>query len=171
MTAEEKTKFMTGMFQGATFENSQVIGIAESGSTIIFKKEGKEESHPHFPLHSNKDEGLRLFDGLTDKSFMQGHQDSWLFFMGFVEQKPQKVKKIIWMGNKEQLRVMLRMLNEDSLNSNSLSVAEIERLTPKIFVDKNNNPLKLAKPKEENSQMMDKLKEIFRPSPTSYKSL
>jgi hypothetical protein len=84
--------------------------------------------------------------------------------MGFVEQKPAHITAIKWIGNKEQLRVMLTLLFDGFIKEKSISVAEIERLTPCCFVDKKGNPMKLAKPREENSQRMDKLIEIFRPN-------
>ena len=102
---------------------------------------------------------------------MEVQQDSWLFLMGFVEQKPQKVRAIKWLGTKEQLRQMLRMINEDLLSSKSITIADIERLTPKIFIDKDCKPLELAKSKQESSLKMDELVKIFRPSPTSSETL
>lgn len=169
--SEDTTQSLRGLFEGADLNGAQINVITGDHAEVSYQKVGKEEEQPHFPLHGNKDEGMRIYDSLTKESLMQGQQDSWLFFMGFVEQKPLKARKIMWTGNKEQLRVMLRMLNEDSLKCKSLSVADIERLTPKIFVDKNNKPLKLAKAKENPSILTDKLKEIFRPSPTLFESL
>ena len=171
MTSEEKAKLLAGMFQGATIENSQIIGIAESGSTIIYKKEGRDEEQLRFPLNSTKDEGVRLYDNLTNDSFMQVPLDSWLFLMGFVEQRPEHVVAIKWMGTKEQLRLMLRLLFESLLNNKVISVAMIERLTPMCFIDKNGKPLKLAKAREESSWRTDRLKEFFRPNPTSSETL
>jgi hypothetical protein len=151
------------MFQGANLEHAQIIAVAESGSTIIYNA-SKEDGHLHFPLNSTKDEGIRVHDSLTKESFMEGPIDSWLFLMGFVEQKPAHITAIKWIGNKEQLRVMLTLLFDGFIKEKSISVAEIERLTPCCFVDKKGNPMKLAKPREENSQRMDKLIEIFRPN-------
>ncbi len=169
--SEDTTQSLRGLFEGADLNGAQINVITGDHAEVSYQKVGKEEEQPHFPLHGNKDEGMRIYDSLAQESLMQGQQDSWLFFMGFVEQKPLKARKIMWTGTKEQLRVMLRMLNEDSINNKSLSVADMERLTPQIFVDVNNNPLKLAKPKEEISKTMDKLIKIFRPSPTSSETL
>lgn len=171
MTSEEKSKLLSGMFQGANIENSQIIGIAESGSTIIYKKEGQDEEQLRFPLNSTKDEGVRLYDNLTNDSFIKVPLDSWLFLMGFVEQKPEHVVAIKWIGTKEQLRVMLKLLFESSLNNKAISMAKIERLTPKCFVDKNGKPLKLANAKPEPSMRTDRLEEIFRPNSNSSETL
>lgn len=126
---------------------------------------------PHFPIHSTKEKGLRLFDNLNNNIYMEADLDCWLFFMGFVNQKPQNVKPIIWKSTKEQLRVMLRLLLKELIDKKIIKVAELEKLTPKIFVNINNKPLKLAKPKEEISKTMDKLIKIFRPTPTSSETL
>lgn len=122
----------------------------------------KEES-PHFPLNHTKDEGIGLYKALTADNFMQGTLDSWLFLLGFSDQKPLHVTPIKWFGTKEQLRVMLRMLFKMSIQDNALSVADIDKLTPHCFIDKKDQPMKLAKPREEISMEMDRLKEIFRP--------
>lgn len=167
MNSKEKSKVLAGMFQGATIENSQIIGIAESGSTIIYKKELKGDESDHFPLNSTKDEGVRIHDALINKSFMQVPLDSWLYLMGYVEQKPTKITFIQWLGTKEQLRQMLLLVNKDSLKKNLLSISDIERITPKCFIDKNKKTLELAKPKTESSQRMDQLVDIFRPQSTS----
>lgn len=122
----------------------------------------KEQSH--FPLHDTPDKGIRLYNALTTEKFMQVTVDSWLYLLGFSDQMPFHKQPIQWLGTKEQLRVMLRMLFERLIQENGLSVTDIERLTPLFFIDKKGNPMHLAKPREEKSMEMDKLKEIFRPS-------
>ena len=163
MTSEEKAKLLAGMFQGANLEHAQIIAVAESGSTIIYNA-NKQEEQKHFPQNSTKEEGIRIFNELTEGRFIQGPEDSWLFLMGFVEQIPNKIKAITWLGTKEQLRVMLRMLYERLINENALSVAEIERLTPICFINRKGESMELARPRKESSTEMDKLIEIIRPS-------
>ena len=63
------------------------------------------------------------------------------------------------------------LLFESLLNNKVISVAMIERLTPMCFIDKNGKPLKLAKAREESSWRTDRLKEFFRPNPTSSETL
>ena len=123
----------------------------------------KEEKLLHFPLNNTKDEGVRLYEALTQGHYMRGALDSWLFLMGFSDQKPLHINVTKWLSTKEQLRVMLRLLFERLINEKALSVADIKRLTPYCFIDKNGNPIQLAKPKEEFSKEMDMLREIFRP--------
>lgn len=123
-----------------------------------------EKEQPHFPLNNTLDEGIRLYNALTTEKFIQAAIDSWLYLLGFSDQKPLHKQPVQWLGTKEQLRVMLRLLFERLIKENGLSVADIERLTPLCFIDKKGNPMHLAKPREETSMEMDKLKEIFRPS-------
>ena len=123
-----------------------------------------KKEQPHFPLHDTLDEGIRLYNALTTEQFMKVTVDSWLYLLGFSDQKPLHKQPVQWLGTKEQLRVMLRLLFERLIKENGLSVTDIERLTPLCFIDKKGNPMHLAKPREESSMEMDKLKEIFRPS-------
>ena len=131
----------------------------------------KKQEHSHFPIHKTRNEGERVYIFLTKGCYMQGHLDSWLFLMGFIEQKPPKVKKIKWLTTKEQLNQMLRMINKDLIGSKSIKIADIKRLTPEIFIDKDSKPLKLAKSKQESSLKMDELIKFFRPSPTTPETL
>lgn len=133
---------------------------------VVQVKDGTntDNEQPHFPLNKTTDEGIRIYNALTTEKFMQGRIDSWLYLLGFSDQKPLHKQLVQWLGTKEQLRVMLRMLFERLIKENGLSVADIERLTPLCFIDKKGNPLHLAKPREESSMEIDKLKEIFRPS-------
>lgn len=166
------------------FQSNSIYAIIDRRKDLVYNVEyglrflrslinevEKEIELPHFPSHSTKEEGIRLFNNLTNDSFMQVSLDSWLFLMGFVEQRPEHVVTIKWMGTKEQLRLMLRLLFESLLNNKVISVAMIERLTPMCFIDKNGKPLKLAKAREESSWRTDRLKEFFRPNPTSSETL
>lgn len=116
----------------------------------------------HFPLNNTPDEGIRIYEALTQKHFMEGALDSWLYLLGFSDQKPNRLILMKWLGTKEQLRVMLRLIFEKLVKEGSLSVADIERLTPHCFIDKNGKATKLAKPKEELSTEIDYLNSIFR---------
>lgn len=162
---------LKGLFEGADLNGAQINLITGDHAEVCYQKVEKQESQPRFPLHSTKDEGMRKYDALINGKFMEVQPDSWLFLMGFVEQQPQKVRAIKWFGSKEQLQQMLRMINEDLIGSKSITIADIKRLTPKIFIDKDNNPLELANAKQENSLRMDELIRIFRPSPTTLETL
>jgi hypothetical protein len=83
--------------------------------------------------------------------------------LGYVEQRPKKLSAIMWLRTKEQLRVMLRLLFQSQIEGKQMKVADLERLTPKVFVNKEGKPLTLAKPSEELSMEMTKLEDFFRP--------
>ena len=116
----------------------------------------------HFPLNNTPDEGIRIYEALTQKHFMEGALDSWLYLLGFSDQKPNRLILMKWLGNKEQLRITLRNIFDRLIKEKALSVADIERLTPHCFIDKNGKAMKLAKPKEELSTEIDYLNSIFR---------
>lgn len=123
----------------------------------------KEEDIPHFPLNKTKDEGVSLYSFLSKNQYIKAPLDSWLFLMGFVTEKPQKVVSIMWLTTKEQLRTMLVNSFEGLINNKTLKIADLERLAPKCFVDKNGKPLYLPKPRTEYSTKMDQLVNFFRP--------
>lgn len=124
----------------------------------------KEEDIPHFPLNKTKDEGVSLYNFLSENQYIKVPLDSWLFLMGFVVEKPKIVVSITWLTTKEQLRTMLVNSFESLITNKTLKKADLERLAPKCFVDKNGKPLYLPKSKPEYSMKMDKLVDFFRPS-------
>jgi len=145
--------------------NNFIFGdVVQQKVVQVEKGDNKKEVHPHFPLNNTKDEGIRLFNALTSENFMQATIDSWLFLMGFSDQEPIRINPIKWLCNKEQLRVMLRLIYDRLINENAYSWADIEKLTPHCFIDKKGNPMELAKAKEEPSQKTDRLREIIRPN-------
>jgi hypothetical protein len=83
--------------------------------------------------------------------------DSWLYLMGFVTEIPGRVVPIMWLTTKEQLRTMLRLSFENLIHNNSIKIADLERLTPKCFVDNNGKPMNLPKAKTEYSSEIDRI--------------
>ena len=164
--SKEDQQLFKGIFEGADLRGTQINFVTGEHAKVVYQ-EIKDSSahHHHFPYHQNKDEGVRLYDSLTNEGFIEGALDNWLFLMGFIEQEPVKIKAIIWKGTKEQLRVMLRMLFEELINKKEIKVAELASLTPECFIDINGKPMELANAKEEISFKMDRLKKIFRPFP------
>ena len=124
----------------------------------------KEKNIPHFPLYKTKDEGVFLYNFLSENNYIKVQLDSWLFLMGCVTEKPQKVESIMWLTTKEQLRTMLVKFFEGLITNNALKKADLERLVPKCFVDTSGKPLNLPKTKTEYSEKMDQLEKFFRPS-------
>ena len=52
MNEKQKTEVTNGMFAGATFVDSVVVGVAEAGSEVCYNKElvAKEEKEPKITL-------------------------------------------------------------------------------------------------------------------------
>ena len=75
----------------------------------------------------------------------------WLQKNGFIENAT--VKPLKWLKTKQLARELLT----HSKIKDSLTVAEIERQAPTLFIDKNNNPLTLAKNKKIPSTDSDNL--------------
>ncbi len=154
---------LSGLFSGMTV-NQQNIIIGDH-TEIVYQKVGKAEETAHFPLHKTKDEGVAAYNFLSGGAYIPGDVplDSFLYLMGYVEQQPCKVVAIMWQRTKEQLRVMLRLMFQSQIEAKQMKVADLERLTPKVFVDKNGKPMTLAKPSEEHSFELSSLEEFFRP--------
>lgn len=154
---------LSGLFNGMTvYQQNFVIG---DNTEIIYQKVDRVDEPAHFPLNKTKDEGVAAHEFLTTGRYIPQDSalDSFLYLLGYVEQRPKKLSAIMWLRTKEQLRVMLRLLFQSQIESKQMKVADLERLTPKVFVNKEGKPLTLAKPSEELSMEMTKLEDFFRP--------
>lgn len=137
--------------------------ILMEGKRAVYE-ELASESGPHFPLCRNEEEGRLHFEGLVRGGFIARttEVDCWLYAMGYSANPPANPKPIVWMKNKQLAREMLQMVFAPLIETKELTVAQIEGLTESVFV-KQDEPLKLAKPKPEPSLDSDLLKEIIRP--------
>lgn len=163
---EEKNKMMGVTFNGSVTFNGPMFDIHDNEHVHIHNSaltDSKDEV-PHFPYNKTKDEGVALYNFLTKYSYAKVPLDSWLYLMGFVTEKPQKVVPITWLQTKEQLRTMLFLSFEQLINDNSVKKADLEKMVPLCFKDKDGNTMKLAKHKEEPSFGIDHLTKFFRPS-------
>ena len=153
-------------FNGSVTFNGPMFDIHDNEHVHISTPEMSTIGNewPHFPLNKTKDEGVKLYNFLTKNEYITASLDSWLFLMGFVTEKPEKIVPITWLTTKEQLRTMLRLSFENLINNKSIKIADLERLTPKCFVDNEGKPMNMPKAKMEYSPEIDKLKEFFRPS-------
>lgn len=117
---------------------------------------------PHFPLNKTKDEGVTLYNFLTEHKYMKASLDSWLYLMGFVTEKPNNVILITWLTTKEQLRTMLFHSFEKLITDKSIKKVDLEKLVPCCFMNEDGKPMTLAKPKKEYSIELDRLTDFFR---------
>jgi hypothetical protein len=67
------------------------------------------------------------------------------------------VRPLKWLATKQDLR---ELLTHEKIKG-KLTVTEVERQTPNLFVDKDDNPIKLAKNKSNNSIETDFIKKIL----------
>lgn len=121
---------------------------------------------PHYPLCGDRETGLRQFEFLVRGGYMSPstHEEHFLYLMGYSTTQPEGVKPIGWLSTKEQLHRMLQRRFHELLEQNVVTDAELKRLAPDCFVDKNGEGIEIPKPRQENSWMMDQLEKNF---PTS----
>ena len=162
MTAQETKELVESVLKG--IHANQLNVLTGDNVKIVYQEVMQKEEAPHFPLNKTKDEGVKLYDFLTAGQYMNVPLDSWLFLMGFVTEKPEKVVAIQWLTTMEQLRMMLRMTFGDLIEKKSVKVVDLNNLAHLCFVDDEGKPVNLPKPRQEISQQMDRLVEFFRPS-------
>ena len=96
-------------------------------------------------LAEKKQKRNAIISKLTNKQpqqiTIQENVLDWLQEKGFIENTTAKPLK--WLKSKQLAR---ELLTHDKIKVN-LTIAEVERQTPNIFIDENNNPLTLAKNK------------------------
>ena len=122
----------------------------------------------HLPLGSwDIEKGRKLYAFLNNKGnrFISSDTpiDSFLYIMGFTDEKPTTPKRITWMKNKELLRLLLMdLMYKDSITNGHLKNSDLEKLVQECFTDKHDAPMELAKPKKlDYSQDVDLLMEFF----------
>ena len=153
-------------FNGSVTFNGPMFDIHDNEHVHITTQAQltNQSQQPHFPLNKTKDEGVKLYDFLTKSKYITAPLESWLYLMGFVTEKPEKIVPITWLTTKEQLRTMLRLSFENLIDNKSVKIADLQRLTTKCFVDNKGNRMNIPKAKKEYSPEIDKLEKFFRPS-------
>ena len=116
----------------------------------------------HFPQNHNETVGKQWFDFLIAKGFIKqdSELDSWLYLMGFSSSQPSEVKPIAWMKTVETARMMIRKVHGNLIDEKRLSIVKMEELASKCFT-KQGEPLKLAKPRKENTMDADAIEQFF----------
>ena len=145
----------------------QIIVINGNGFGLSFQDSPDQEETARcsgrFQQNTNWRQGQDLFNLLLKGSFIAAgtNIDNWLWIMGYSPKAPQHLQPIMWLKTKEQLRTMLNgVLTAKNLDS-PMKVADMERLVPQCFVDKDGSPLHLSKSKAEYSEEIDQLKGFF----------
>jgi hypothetical protein len=153
MTTEEKKALLAGIFQGADLKHAQINLIVESGAKVVYQEQGElVRDVPHFPLQKNEHVGRQWFEFLVEKGFVTPDTElsCWLFLMGFSTAQPSEVRPIEWMKTVETARMMLCKVFADMIEAKTITKARIRELASQCFT-KQGEPLRLAKPKAENT--------------------
>jgi len=122
-------KDMFDTFLSMTEEDVQEIEIDKTNNRIILKY-----------IQNNNIETLHR--NLIENKYISQDSDFESFKSIFHGYSTSNFAPIKWLSNKQLLRELLT-----SLKYNDINIAEMQRLTPTLFIDKQNKPLDLAKNK------------------------
>lgn len=127
-----------------------------------------------FPACRNYTQSVAILEHLKEKGFVEKNTEpkNFLWQMGCTEERPDKVKPIVWLKTKQLLREMLEQWFGRLLQEQSLNKVKIESLCSQIFIDKQGDMIHLPKNKPYPSADSDDLKVFLRPfSDTRIKSI
>lgn len=116
-----------------------------------------------FPPILSSDQAVLLYQFLT-KEKLVGNTSllDALYILGCTSNIPDQIKPIQWLGTKQNLRQVLTGAYRPTPEGQPIRMADIERLAPLCFTDKNGQPLTLAKPKKEISSISDTIENFFK---------
>lgn len=122
----------------------------------------RTNQNPHFPLNKSEEEGRQWYDFLVNKGFIANdtEQSCWLYMMGFSNTLPSEVKPIVWLKTVETAQLMIRKVHGNLLDTKQLTIARMTELASQCFT-KQGAPLKLSKPRKENSQDADDIEKFL----------
>lgn len=144
--------------------NNEHVYIGKPAEEPASKENVGAKESVHFPLNKSEDEGRQWYDFLISKGFIPDdtEQACWLYMMGFSSTLPEVVKPIPWLKTVETAQLMIRKVHGNLLATKQLTVARMTELASLCFT-KQGKPLRLSKPRKENSQDADKI-ENFLPT-------
>lgn len=116
-----------------------------------------------FPACRNYTQGVAILEHLKEKGFVEKNTEpkNFLWQMGCTEERPDKVKPIVWLKTKQLLREMLELWFDRLLQEQSLIKRDIETVCSQVFIDKRGNMIHLPKNKPYPSADSDYLKDYF----------
>lgn len=117
----------------------------------------------HFPLCLDTKQGMNILTQLKKKGFVNNNTelDVFLYQMGCTDERPDKIRPIVWLKNKQLLREMLELWFDRLLQAQSLKKAKLEAICSQVFIDKQGNMIHLPKNKPYPSSDSDDLKDFF----------
>ena len=122
----------------------------------------QKQENIHFPACIGYDKGTTLYHNLRLGGFIPKNTkaNDFLYLMGCTNEKPKELQPIMWTveeAPKQILREFVMALFKNEIENRSVTKAELERIVPHVFVDKNCSPIRLAKNKEVFSNTLDLL--------------
>lgn len=160
MTDELKRQLMNDLLLRVGVNSIGKITIEENNTILV-----GQEWRTQMPPHLTHEQGMELYRYLTAEGFIEATTSSefFLYLMGVTMTLPAKLKSINWLQTVQQLRVMLESTFQEPIERKAIKLADIERRAVDCFLVKGKKIDNLANYKEENSLMMDKLMDFFRP--------
>ena len=131
---------------------------------VVNLKVGDGDNTPtRFPHCRTNDQGNNTLSFLIEKQFIPKETDtmSFLYLMGCTNECSSVIDPIKWLKSKQLLREMLELWFNQLFEEKSFKKADMERKCPQIFVDKNNNKMKLAKNRPYPSMDSEELIKFF----------
>lgn len=158
MSIEEKKKQIESILSELTYKESSIIVhrlLEERYYRYSFLKLSDEL---HFPKVQEVQEVEALFNFLVEGRYISDgtKKRDFMYYLGHYYSMPERLNAIQWMETKQLLRELL-----ESLYSDVMSKADIERIAVFAFVDKKGHYMRLAKNKIILSTKSDELKEFL----------
>jgi hypothetical protein len=124
-------------------------------------KSNKIKNNTGFQTKLNNEQLTNLFNELIKEEngfiALDTNINNWLNVFGESLPDNGNIESVKWCKNKQLLRELLTNIRHESF-----TIANIGRIIPEYFIDKNNNPILLAKNKVVLSQDSDKIKDILK---------
>ena len=117
--------------------------IRMEGKHARYEENGGAQA-THFPHQGSEEAGRQWFE----------------FQMGFSVNQPAEVRPVEWLKTVETARLMLYKVCDGLLASGSITKSRIGELASQCFT-KQGEPLKLAKPRKENSIDVDAIEQFL----------
>jgi len=139
--------------------DNEVVNVnVGDGEVKVSKKPSR------FPACLNYEQGKKAFDFLKEGGYvsMDTEPNNFLFQMGCTDERPEKVRPIVWLKTSKQLlREMLEGWFSKLIEEKSLKKAKMEATCSQVFVDEKGEMIHLPKNKDYPSKESDEIKDFF----------
>lgn len=117
----------------------------------------------HFPPCLDFTQGQAALNFLKEKGFVpsETEPENFLYQMGCREERPDEVRPIVWLKNKQLLREMLEHWYSKLLEDKALTQTKMATICSQVFVNHDGEIIHLARRKSVPSLESDDLKFFF----------